>query len=222
MNPLKPAFYTGPALAFVALLLSGPVRAQDDDLRFLVSDTKGTVTVYRDETDETTRLRPGQKVGDGEKITVSSKSEAVLRLKGRAYVFMAPNTRVNVTRLQMGEKGRAQIRLNILQGRVVCQMDEGASSSFEVSASKVVCRAHGTLFEVIRKKDDLQLTAFEGSVVTNAQGHVEMAKPRQVITFRSDRFRFKHYLKAAEESRLEAWKARLKEVREKKQPKVKS
>jgi hypothetical protein len=215
MNPFKTALFRWVALVLMAL---GPVPvfAQDDDLRFLVSDTKGTVTVYRDETDETTRLRPGQKVGDGEKIIVASKSEAVLRLKGRAYVYLAPNTRVNVTRLQMSEKGRPQVRLNILQGRMICQMDKGASSTFEVSASKVVCRAHGTLFEVIRKKDDLQMTAFEGSVVTNARGHVEMAKPRQVMSFRNDRFRYKHYRKTAEESRLEAWNARLKEIREKK------
>ena len=74
-------------------------------------------------------------------------------------------------------------------------------------------RAHGTLMEVSKKKEVVFLTAYEGGVVASSRGHVEMAKARQVMKFDQDRFRFKHYLKMEEESRLEEWKNHLAEIR---------
>ena len=62
------------------------------------------------------------------------------------------------------------------------------------------------------------MTAFDGSVVTNSHGHIEMAKSHQVMRYDEDMFRCKHYLKADDESRLEEWTNHLTDIREKHPP----
>jgi ferric-dicitrate binding protein FerR (iron transport regulator) len=98
---------------------------------------------------------------------------------------------------------------------VLTQIDPGPPVSFEVTVGKLLARAHGTLFDVIRKKEEVKVTAFEGSVVTTSQGVVEMAKARQIMKFDHGRFRYKHYMKTEDEGRLEDWKGLLAETREK-------
>jgi hypothetical protein len=190
------------------------VTAQEEDLVLRAVDLHGHVMVYRDEDDSTTRLHQGQKCDDGDQITTSSKTEVVLRLKGRAYIDLFPYSKISITRLRLGDKG-VQLRLNLVKGRVLCQLGPHPPASCEVSTDTVVSRAHGTLFEVYRKKDDMEVVSYEGAVVTNSRGHVEMAKPRQVMHFTQGRFRYKHYLKMAEESRLEEWKNHLADIQKK-------
>ncbi|HEY5038565.1 MAG TPA: FecR family protein [bacterium] len=188
--------------------------AQEEDLVLRAVDLRGHVMIYRDEDDSTVRLHQGQKADDGDQITTSSKSEVVLRLKGRAYIDLFPNSKISITRLRLGEKG-VQIRLNLVKGRVLCQLGPKPPASCEVSTDTIVSRAHGTLFEVYRKKEEMEVVSYEGAVVTNSKGHVEMAKPRQVMHFTQGRFRYKHYLKLAEESRLEEWKNHLADIHKK-------
>jgi len=221
MERTSPLFYNfrGPVLAAL-LLFPGFISqalAQEEDLFFKAVDLRGHVMIYRDQDDTTVRFHQGQKADDGDQITTSSKSEVILRLKGRVYLDLFPNSKLTISRLRMGDKG-VQLRLNLVKGRVLCQLGPNKPSSCEVSTDKVLSRAHGTLFEVYRKKDDLDVTAYEGAMVTNSQGHVEMAKPRQVIHFNQGRFRYKHYLKLEQESRLEEWKKRLADLQPKASP----
>lgn len=204
-------------LILLAVLSGSPaLAAEDEDLHYQVVDVKGKATVYRDETDETSRLHKGQSVDDGDKITTDSQSKVVLRLKTRAYVFIAPHTQVKITRLNSGDGRRLQSRFNLISGRILTQISPGPPASFEVSMGKLLCRAHGTVFDVARKKEEVKITAFEGgSVVATAHGAVEMAKPRQILKYDNARFRYKHYLKTEDEGRLEDWKDILADIRAK-------
>ncbi len=192
--------------------------AQEGDLQYQVVDVRGRADIYRDETDETSRLHKGQKVNDEDSITTETKSEVVLRLKGKAYLHISQNTKVHITRLQWSEGKGVQCKIHLNKGRVLIQMDKAANPSFEVLAGKILCRGHGKIFEVYKKKDEVRVTAFEGSVVTNSHGHVEMAKTHQVMKYDSAKFRYKHYLKAEDEGRLEEWTNHLGDIREKHPP----
>ncbi len=205
-----------PPLFFI-LSLAFPLAAlaQDEDLHYQVVGVRGKPMVYRDQTDETTRLHRGQSVDDGDKITTDRQSEVVLRLKGRAYVQIAPNSKIHITRLRINENKRLQSRINLISGRVLTQIDPGPPVSFEVTTGKLLARAHGTLFDVTRKKEEVKVTAFEGSVVATSQGVVEMAKARQIMKYDHGRFRYKHYLKTEDEGRLDDWKGLLAEIHEK-------
>ena len=218
MKPLlKIKFIPIPIFLFLVLNLISPltVQAQEEDLHYQVVGVRGKPMVYRDENDETTRLRKGQTVDDGDRITTDSHSEVVLRLKGRAYVQIPPGSKIKITRLRVGDNKRLQSRINLISGRVLTQIDPGPPVSFEVTIGKFLCRAHGTLFDVSRKKEEVKVTAFEGSVVATSQGVVEMAKARQIMKYDHGRFRYKHYLKTEDEGRLEDWKGLLAEIREK-------
>ena len=194
-----------------------PVLAADDeDLHYQVVSVQGHPMVYRDETDETSRLHKGQSLDDGDKITTDGQSKVVLRLKTRAYVFIAPHSLVKITRLNWSDNKRLQSRFNLIYGRILTQISPGPHASFEVSMGKLLCRAHGTVFDVARKKEEVKITAFEGgSVVATAHGAVELARPRQILKYDNARFRYKHYLKTEDEGRLEDWKDTLSEIRAK-------
>lgn len=209
-------FFTAGLIFFICGNFFIPFRAlaQEEDLRFRVSDVKGHVTAYHDETGEDSRLHFKQTVDEGDNVSTGYASEVVLRLKRKAYVHLAPNTKIHITRLRMSDKG-LQCRLNLLSGTVLCQLDSIPVSPFEVSSGSLVCRTHGTLFDVSRNGDAVHLTSFEGSVVTNSHGHVEIAKPRQVIQFDQGNFRYKYYLKIRDEGRLQEWKDHLAEIRSK-------
>ncbi|HUO57356.1 MAG TPA: FecR domain-containing protein [bacterium] len=210
------SFFIFAALCFCSEFLTpNTASAQDSDLRFQVVDAKGVVTVYRDENNETIRLRKGQMTDDGDRIITPKDGEAVLRLKGRAYFHLAHGTRIRILRARMGDNKQPIVRLNLVYGRLLCQMDRPDAISYVVTADSVTCRAHSTLCEVSRKKEEVQVTAFEGNMVANAHGHVEMAKANQVIAFNRGQFRYRHYLQIEEESRLEEWKDHLGEIRQK-------
>lgn len=214
-------FQSTVGFTLVCLFLLGgsvlPGFAQDEDLRYQVTDVKGKVFVFRDETDESSRLRQGQKVDDGDKITTSEKSEVVLRLKGRAYLHLSPNTKISISRLRLNDAKGVESRVNLISGRMLTQLDRIQKPSYEVSAGKLIFRAHGTLFEVARKKEGIHLTSYEGVMVANFPGHTELVKARQIMKIENGRFRYKHYLKIEDESRLEEWKNHLAEIHDKQQ-----
>ena len=201
-----------------ALTLPAGLRAQDSDLRFQVVDTSGVVTVYRDQTNENSRLHKGEYIDDGDRIITPKNGEVVLRLKGRAYFHLSHGTRIRVLRARVGDNKQPLIRFNLVYGHVLCQMDMPNAISYVVTADSVTCRAHGVLGEVARKNEEVQLTAFEGAMVANARGHVEMAKANQVMGFNHGQFRFRHYLHIEEEGRLQEWQDHLAEIRKKKAP----
>jgi ferric-dicitrate binding protein FerR (iron transport regulator) len=208
-----------PALVVIsAILFFCPPysRAQEDDTRFQAVDVKGKVLIYRDQQDETGHLRTGQKCDDGDSIQTSSKSDAVLQLKNRGYVYLAPNTKVHISKLRRGDKG-LQIRINLAKGRMLCQFEKALTPPFEMPAGKLLCRAHSNLFEFIRKKEMVQAVCFEGSIVASAGGKVVMVKSGQLVKFDNGRFRYRiSSLRSDVEGHLQAWKDRLKELQPKK------
>ena len=200
------------ALTTFPLLSPSPAAAQDEDLRFQAVEVKGKVMVYRDQQDETSRLRNGQKCDDGDSLLTASKSDVVLYLKNRGYVYLAPNTKVHFSKLRHGDKG-LQMRVNLVKGRMLCQLDKALTSPFEMSAGQLLCRAHGTLFEFIRKKEVVQAVCYEGSVVAIARNRTEMVKSGQLVKFDNGRFRYRiASLRSDVEGHLQAWKDRLKET----------
>jgi hypothetical protein len=201
-------------LAFF-LIFSGTTQviwAQEDDNRFKTLWAGGSVMAYHDERDETAALRAPQSVDDGDNISTGAKSEVLLRLPGKAYVYLGPHTKIHISRLRSGDKG-LQVRLNLLAGDLWCQLDHAPKNMvFETSMQSLICRCHGTLFEAIRQKDAVRISAFEGSVVTVSHAQVKMAKAGEVTQYIQNKFRYKHRLKSSDENRLEQWKSHLADI----------
>jgi ferric-dicitrate binding protein FerR (iron transport regulator) len=185
------------------------LRADDDDLRFEVQDVVGRVTAYGDKIATKYRLKRGHKVDEGDRLTTGPKGEAVLALKGKAHLHLGPNTQVRISRLDIPEfKARCQI--NLVTGRVFVRLDAKSSPQFLISAGEVLCRAHGTLFEVSRRKDLLWIVSHEGSVTANVKTRPWIANDGQVLKFERGRFRYKrHNLEMGEKERLAEFKGHL-------------
>ncbi len=194
----------------LAVYLSLPVLtvAQEEDTRFRVVKIQGSASAYHDENDETSRLKVGDRVDDGDKITTGVKSKMILRLPGRGYVVLGPNTKVNVSRLRIGEKG-LQVRLNLLTGDLWCQLDHAPKYAFEVSMQSLICRCHVTMIEAVRQKDDARIIAFEGPVVTTSGAQVKIAKTGEILQYIHEKFRYKHRLKKSDEVRRDQMKKEL-------------
>jgi ferric-dicitrate binding protein FerR (iron transport regulator) len=186
-----------------------PVLADDDALRFEVVDVQGRATAFGDKVAAKYRLKKGHKVDEGDRVTTGPKSEAVLVLKGKAYLHLGPNSQVRVSRLDVPEfKARCQI--NLVSGRVFVKLDPKSAPNFLVSSGDVLCRAHGTLFEISRRKSLLWIVSHEGSVTANVKARPWIAKAGQVLKFDGNRFRYKrHNLEAGEKERLAEFQAHL-------------
>jgi ferric-dicitrate binding protein FerR (iron transport regulator) len=194
------------AFLLVLDLVPGVSRGQEEELRFRAVEAKGMVTAYHDENDETSRLYQSQTLDDGDKVTTGPDSDALLRLEGKAYLYLAPRTKIRITRLRMGDKG-LQCEINLVTGRMFCQLDQTPTWSFVVSAGSVLCRAHGTLFEFLRKEEALKIVSYEGVVVADFHGQTKMAKANEVIQLDHGKFRYRnHHLKMDEQDDLQAWR----------------
>jgi ferric-dicitrate binding protein FerR (iron transport regulator) len=198
-------------LVTVCLSCPASIWGQEEDTRLRVVKIQGSASAYHDESDETSRLKAGDKIDDGDKITTGAKSRIVLRLPGRAYVVLGPNTKINVSRLRIGEKG-LQVRLNLLTGDLWCQLDKPPDYAFEVSMQNLICRCHGVLLEAVRQKDDARIIAFEGSVVATSGAQVKIAKTGEILQYIHEKFRYKHRLKKSDEIRRDQWKKDLGEI----------
>lgn len=195
-------------LLFLLIGLSGlgPASAQEDDLAFRALKVKGNVMAYHNENDETSRLYTSQSVGDGDKVILGRDCEAVLRMKGKAYLYLAPRTKVNFQRIRQGDKGW-QCRVNLVTGRMVCQLDQPTGGSFEVSAGSVLFREHGTLFQVSRREEELTAVSFQGAIVVEFHGKAKIAKDNEVLKLDHGKFRnLTHHLTGDEQGDLEAWR----------------
>jgi hypothetical protein len=184
MKPfLKPRFAIAAALLAQGLsLASRPVSAQEQELRLRVVEVKGMVSAYHDENDETARLYQSQSVDDGDKVTTGPQSEAVLRLSGKAYLYLAPHTKIHITRLRLGDKGLS-FQVNLVTGRMLCQFDQ-----------------------VVRRNDELSVVSYEGGTVVNYPGKTRIAKANETIKLDHGKFRYlDHHLKSEEQGHLQAW-----------------
>jgi len=207
---MRSPFRTLPILLLTFLFLGPlPLRADDDDLRFEVLDVVGRVTTFGDKIATKYRLKRGHKVDEGDRLTTGPKGEVVLALKGKAHLHLGPNTQVRISRLDIPEfKARCQV--NLVTGRIFVKLDPKSSPQFSVSAGEVLCRAHGTLFEVSRRKDLLWVASHEGSVTANVKTRPWIANGGQVLKFEKGRFRYKrHNLELGEKERLSEFKDHL-------------
>lgn len=199
----------GLALAFLAAGLS---IAQEEDFVLRAVRIKGNVLAYHNQNDETSRLYTSQSVDDGDKVTTAADSEAVLRVGKKTYVYLAPHTKIHITRLRQGNNG-FECRINLVTGRMLSQAGQPGEGSIEVSAGSVLCHEHGTLFEVSRQKDELRIVSFEGVMVANFHGTTKMAKSNEVLNLKNGKFRVKtHHLNNADQGHLQAWQDLLAEI----------
>ena len=212
----KPLLYFSVSLFFGLVSMFSPrALAQDEDLRFHTVESKGMVTAYHDENDETSRLYQSQTLDDGDRVVTGPDSDAVLRLKGKAYLYLAPRTKIRITRLRAGDKG-LQCEINLVTGRMFCQLDQTPNWSFVISAGSVLCHAHGTLFEFVRNEEALKMVSYEGSVVADFHGQTRMAKANEVIQLDHGKFRYRnHHLSLKEQGDLQAWQDLLSKLEEK-------
>lgn len=203
---MKRFFYPFFSLVLTVLAI-GPstLHSQEEDLRFQAVQVEGYVTALRDESEETKRFHLKEKVDDGDTITTGPKSSIVLRFAERLYVQLGPNTKLRISRLRSGDGGPI-CRLNLINGTMLCQVDKTPTWTLEASMGLLVARCHGTLFDVVRKGDDVKITSYEGSVVATAQGRSRIAKKGEVLNFRKVRYRYTNQLKSADRARLEEWK----------------
>ncbi len=190
-------------------VLTAPLRAaalEEDETRFRVVALSGSVTAYHDERDETVRVKVKDQVDDGDNVSTGAKSDILLRLPGKGYVYLGPHTAIHISRLRAGDKG-LQVRLNLLTGTLWCRMDQAPRYPFEISAKSLIARCHGTLVKAERQKDAVRVTAFDGPIVMVAHAKVKMAKTGEVMQYIQDQFRYKHRLKASDNERLIQWQA---------------
>jgi ferric-dicitrate binding protein FerR (iron transport regulator) len=213
MNPFSRTSCSAMALAALAFLpFSRQGFAQEEDLHFNALDVRGNVTAYHDQIEETTRLHKNQVLEDGDWVTTGPESEVTLRLNGGAYVYLPSNSKVHISRLQAGDKGPI-CQLKLFKGRVLCQLDKAPLSPFEVQIGNILCRAHGTLFEVFQKKSEVHVVSFKGSVVASSHGVSKIAKGIQLLSFDHGKFRYKtHQLKNEEQGHLKEWKSQLAQI----------
>ncbi len=205
-------------IGFISLFIlgspSGALKAQDDEQpRMKVLDVKGFVSVFRDETDETSRLHTGQSVDDGDQVTTGHGSEAVFRLSGRAYIHLAQDTKFQISRLRYIEPRKLLCRLHLIEGRMITMLDKSPKFPFEVTAGPVSCRIHGKLFEFIRQKDQVRILSHEGAVVAGSHGKVEMGKKGQVMVYVNGRFKDKYLFPVEDEADMEEWREHLHSIR---------
>jgi ferric-dicitrate binding protein FerR (iron transport regulator) len=212
---MKPSFYPSfVLLIFIIFSRPASLHSQEEDPRFRAVQVQGYVAVLRDETEETKRLHEKEKVDDGDTVTTGPKSTVVLRLADRLYVRLGPNSKLHISRLRSGEGGPV-CRLNLVTGSMLCQADKIPTWALEASMGPLIARCHGTLFDISRKKDDVLVTSFEGSVVVTAQGRSRIAKKGEVLNFRKGKFRYTNQLKSADRARLGEWKTRLSTITKK-------
>lgn len=178
-----------------------------EDVAFRAVKVKGNATAYHNENDETARLYTNQTVDDGDKVTTASNGEVVLRIKDKAFLYLAPRTKIILRRLRQGDKG-LECQVNLVTGRMLCQLEETPQGAFEVTAGSVLFREHGTLFEISRKVDDLTAVSFNGAMVANFHGKTKMAKDNEVLQLDHGKFRNKtHHLTKDQQGHLQAWQA---------------
>ncbi len=201
-----------PFLALSLPLLTAAPSWPQDDTSFHAVRVKGDVTAYHNENDETSRLYTSQTLDDGDKVTTAADSEAVLRLGPKSYLYLAPHTRIHITRLRQGDKG-PQCQVNLVTGRLLGQLDPSLSGALEVTAGGVYCREHGTLFEVSRREEQLTVVSFQGAAVVNFHGKTKMAKDNEVLRLGHGKFRNKtHHLTNEQQEDLQAWQGLLAEI----------
>ncbi len=176
-------------------------------------DCVGNVTVLRDQTEETTRLRADLHVDDGDRIVTGPKSEAVLRLKNRVYLHLAENTRLSISRLRYFEGRGLTFRVTLLSGKLVAQMDQKPDYPFEIYAGDVVCQAHGTLVEVVKQGDQVKVYSHQGAFVTSSKGRTEIAKKGQVVVYTGGIFKDKYSISTEDEADLTEWREHLHDIR---------
>jgi ferric-dicitrate binding protein FerR (iron transport regulator) len=210
---MKKLFLILGAWGVLSFLLPNPVRADDSDPRLRALDCVGQVTAFRDETEENTRLRIDQHVDDGDRITTGPKSEAVLRLKNRVYLHLAPNTRLSISRLRFDEGRGLTFRVTLLSGKLVAQMDQTPNYPFEIYAGDVLCRAHGSLVEVVKLGDQVKVYSHQGSFVTSCKGHTSLAKKGQVVVYAGGIFKDKYAISLEDEADLTEWREHLHDIR---------
>lgn len=190
------------------------LSSAQEDVAFRAVRVKGDVTAYHNENDETARLYTSQSVDDGDKVTTASDSEVVLRIKDKAYVYLAPRTKIIVRKLRQGDKG-LECQVNLVTGRILCQLDQ-APSAFEVTAGNVLFREHGILFEISRMVDELTAVSFQGAMVANFHGKTKMAKDNEVLKLDHGKFRNKtHHLTSDQQNHLRAWEDLLAQMNQK-------
>ena len=193
-----------PLALFLVLALPGFSWSQEDTA-FRAVKVKGNVTAYHNENDETARLYTNQTVDDGDKVTTASDSEVVLRIKEKAYLYLAPRTKIIIHRLRQGDKG-LECQVNLVTGRMLCQLEETPQGAFEVTAGSVLFREHGTLFEILRNGDQLTAVSFNGAMVANFHGKTKMAKDTEVLQLDHGKFRNKtHHLTKDQQNHLQSW-----------------
>ncbi len=200
---------------FLALALvwgtAGISQAQEEFL-FRAVRVKGDVTAYHNENDETARLYTSQTVDDGDKVTTAADSEAVLRLGAKSFLYLAPHTRIHITRLRQGDKG-LECQVNLVTGRLLGQLDPSLAGDLEVTAGGVFCREHGILFEVSRRDEQLTVVSFQGAQVVNFHGKTKMAKDNEVLRLDHGKFRNKtHHLTDDQQDDLRSWQGLLAEI----------
>lgn len=214
MKSLK--YSTGAAfLAAAAFFTACPTHPQEDDLRFHAVWVKGNVMAYHNENDETARLYTSQTTDDGDKVTTAADSEVVLRVNKKLYLYLAPHTRIHITRLSDVTKG-LECQVNLVTGRMLCQTDYPPEPPFEVSAGSVVCREHGTLFEMMRNGDQLTVVSYEGAVVADFHGKTKIAKAGEILKLDHGKFQNKtHHFSKDEQNHLQTWQGLLAQISQK-------
>jgi hypothetical protein len=208
--PIRLAVLFGAAMVFCAWT---SLRADDSDPRLKVVDCVGQTSLFREDTEETSRLHIDQWVDDGERITTGPKSEVVLRLKNRAYLHLGEKSRLSISRLRFDETRGLLFRVTLLSGRLVAQLDQSPRYPFEIYVGDMLCQARGTLVEVVSQGKEVRVFSHQGSFVTSAKGRTDLVKKGQVISYEGGVYKDKYAFPTQDVVDLSEWREHLNNIR---------
>jgi ferric-dicitrate binding protein FerR (iron transport regulator) len=96
---------------------------------------------------------------------------------------------------------------------MVVQLDQFPRYPFEIYAGDVLCRAHGTLVEVVKRGDLVRVYSHQGAFVASSKGHTEIAKKGQVVSFTGGQFKDKSSISLEDEADMIEWREHLHDIR---------
>ncbi len=135
----------------------------------LAEKVTGSVMSYTEKEEYT--VIPGEKLESNRFLNVTGSSDITMLLDSDKHVYAGEGTKLHL--LADGKKGSTATRIYLLEGLLVCGIDEklGSKESFEVSTPNAALSVRGTTFTTKVEKN------YNGSLSTNltvSEGKVEV------------------------------------------------
>ena len=119
-----------------------------------VASIAGNVSVSREGISDQITVYEGMNLQDKDVVTVSESGTLILKLDDDKYVYLEPDTRIEIN--AAGKSGRTQTTINLLKGSMssVIQQKLESGETFSVTVDNISMVVRGTIFRVELSKND--------------------------------------------------------------------